>query len=97
MRSGVERARVGDVGADGARDVIPVNGGSIEGLLGPGPETSVGMRGSVWAASLLEKSAAVLEDAEGGMDTEDEDADGGPVRVSRGRSDRFPSHGARGD
>jgi hypothetical protein len=82
MRSGVERARVGDVGADGARGVTTVSWGSVEGLPGPGPETSVGMRDSAWAASPLERSAAVLEEAEGGMDTEDEDADGGPVRAS---------------
>jgi len=81
MRSGVERARVGDVGADGVRDVT-VNGGSVEGPLGPGPETSVGRRGSAWVASPLGRSAAVLEEAEGGMDIEDEDADGVPVRVS---------------
>ena len=46
MRSGVERARVGEVGADGVRGETAVNGGSIEGALGPGPETSVGRRGS---------------------------------------------------
>jgi len=78
----VERARVGDVGADGVRDVAAVNVGSVEGLLGPGPETSVGTRGSAGVASPLGRSAAVLEEAEGGMDTEDEDVDGGPVRVS---------------
>jgi len=82
MRSGVERARVGDVGADGARGATAVSGGSVEGLVGPGPETSVGMRGSVWVASPLGRSAAVLDAAEGGIDMEDEDADGGPVRVS---------------
>ncbi len=82
MRSGVERARVGDVGADGARGVTAVSRGSSGGLLGPSPETSVGTRGSVWVASPLGRSAAVLEEVEGGMDTEDEDADGGPVRVS---------------
>lgn len=97
MRSGVERARVGDVGADGARGATALSGGSVEGLLGPSPETSVGTRGSTWVVSPLGRSAAVLEEVEGGMDTEDEDADGGPVRVSRSRRDGFPSHGARGD
>src|SRR5258706_15258243 len=97
MRSGVERARVGDVGADGARGVTAVSRGSSGGLLGPSPETSVGTRGSVWVASPLGRSAAVLEEVEGGMDTEDEDADGGPVRVYLGRSDGVPSHGAGGD
>jgi len=73
---------VGDVGADGVRDVTAVNGGSIEGPLGPGPETSVGRRGSAWVVSPLGRSAAVLEEAEGGIETEDDDADGGPGRVS---------------
>lgn len=85
MRSGVERARVGDVGADGAdgaRNVTAVNGGRIDGLLGPGPETSVGRRGSATVGPPLGRSAAVLEEAEGGIETEEDDADGGPGRVS---------------
>ena len=81
MRSGVERARVGDV-ADGARGVTTVKGGSIERAPGPGPETSVGRRDSAWVVSPPGSSAAVLEEAEGGIETEDDDADGGPVRVS---------------
>lgn len=88
---------MGEVGAEGARGETTVNGDSTEGALGPGPETSVGRRGSVWVVSPPGRSAGVLEEAEGGIETADDDADGGPVRVSRGRRDRFPSHGARGD
>ena len=103
MRSGVERARVGDVGADGARDVpATVSGGSGEAPapLGPGPETSVGARGGSarGASALGGRSAAVLDDADaGGMETEDEDAEGGSVCESWARREGFPSQGARGE
>ena len=43
LRSGVEPAQIGDVGTDSARDVTTVSSESVEGLLGPVPETNVGV------------------------------------------------------